>query len=230
MQCARKQQQTIAKGFLADFAVSASLGVPASPPFRTDTKSASAPPSWVIQEFLTPSPGRTLEVQTSRNYNSYNNYIIFPAVGEVPLVSVLLWGEFPGKIKNILVVVNQAGAWAADGGRRRQQQRGADTEHSAADLCWSLLQDVLLLPVAPGHGREMRIPDDLTPVFFQGSFMPAQAFCGISQPHHLDTGLLCLTSCSADIVTHQAGKIISEHLKLAFLHIRSQPGRFQSGF
>lgn len=66
-------------------------------------------------------------------------------------------GEFLGKRKNFWIVVNEAGAWAGsagDGGRRRQQQRGAATEHSAADLLCPLLQDVLLHPVAPRDDRD----------------------------------------------------------------------------
>lgn len=50
-------------------------------------QSASAPPSWIIQELLTPSPVKVLEVQ------------IFLAVGAVPFVTVLLLfcGDFWGK-------------------------------------------------------------------------------------------------------------------------------------
>lgn len=44
------------------------------------------------------------------------------------------------------------------------------TQNTQQQICmfWSLLQDVLLHPVAPQDDTEMRIPHDLTPVFFQG--------------------------------------------------------------
>lgn len=128
----------------------------------------------------------------------------FPYCGWSAICHRIVVGEFLGKTENFLIVVNQAGAWAGsagDGGRRRQQQRGADTEHSAADL------HVLVPPpgcsTAPcgtsGWHRDENSSWSHSHVF------PGEASClhkhsaGISQPHQLDTGLLCLTSCCADI-------------------------------